>query len=73
MSRKHQSAWEVWTFHRVVPSLVLKTVGVMHRVHKAFKSFDDSDRDRTQFIESRVLHRCDQFLLSWSRGVEPYA
>jgi hypothetical protein len=29
MSRKHQPARTVWIFHRVVPSQVLKTMGVM--------------------------------------------
>jgi hypothetical protein len=52
---------------------VLKTLGVMRRVHRAFKAFDDPDQDLTQFIESRVFHRCDQFLVSWPRSIEPYA
>jgi hypothetical protein len=36
-------AWAVWIFHLVAPSLVLKTVGIMCRVHRAFEAFDDSD------------------------------
>jgi hypothetical protein len=73
MSRKHQPARAVWTFHRVVPSLALKIVGVMRRVHRAFEAFDDPNWDLAQFIESRVFHMCDQFLVPWPRGVEPYA
>jgi hypothetical protein len=72
MSHKHQPAWIVWIFHRVVSSLVLKTLGIMHRVSRALEAFDDPDRDVAQFIESRVFHRCDQFLVPWPRGVEPY-
>jgi hypothetical protein len=56
MSRKHQPTRAVWIFHRVVPSLVLKIVEVMRRVHRAFEAFDDPDRDFAQFIESRVFH-----------------
>ncbi len=37
------------------------------------EAFDDPDRDLAQFIESSVFHRCDQFLVPWPRGVEPYA
>jgi hypothetical protein len=29
MSHNYQTAWAIWIFHQVVPSLVLKTVGVM--------------------------------------------
>jgi hypothetical protein len=43
----------------------------MHRVHRAFKAFDDPDQDLTQFIEIRIFLRCDQFLVSWPRGIEP--
>jgi hypothetical protein len=32
MSRKHQLAWAVWISHQVVPSLVLKIIGIMHQV-----------------------------------------
>jgi hypothetical protein len=50
---------------------VLKTVGVMRRVRRAFKAFDDLDQDLAQFIELRIFPRCDQFLVSWPRGIEP--
>jgi hypothetical protein len=30
-------------FHQVVPNLVLKTMGIMCRVHRAFKAFHDSE------------------------------
>jgi hypothetical protein len=73
MSRKHQPARTVWIFHQVIHSLVLKTVSVMRRVHKSFEAFDDLDWDLTQFIMSRFFHRCDQFLVPWPHGVEPYA
>jgi hypothetical protein len=46
-------------FHHVVPNLVPKVVGLMYEAHSAFKVFDNSDRDLTQFIEIRVFHRCD--------------
>jgi hypothetical protein len=48
MSPKHQPVWVVWIFHRVVPSLVLKTIGAMHRVRRAFEAFDDPDQDLAQ-------------------------
>jgi hypothetical protein len=51
MSRKHQPTRAVWIFHRVVPSLVLKAVDVMRRVHRAFETFNDLDRDLTRFVE----------------------
>jgi hypothetical protein len=54
----------------VVPILVLKTVGIVCRVHRTFKAFDDLDRDLAQFVEPRVSSRCDQFLVLWVRGVE---
>jgi hypothetical protein len=73
MSCKHQPTLAVWIFHRVVPSLVLKTVGVMRRVRRAFEAFDDPDRGLAQFIESMIFHKCDQFLVSWLCDVEPYA
>jgi cell division protein FtsW (lipid II flippase) len=43
-------------FHRVVPSLVLKTVGIVSWVHRTFKAFDNSDRDLAQFVEPRLSH-----------------
>jgi hypothetical protein len=51
-------------FHRVIPNLVLKTVGIMRRVSRAFEAFDDPDQDLAQFIELRGFHKCDQFLVS---------
>jgi hypothetical protein len=50
---------------------VLKAVGIMCRVHRAFETFDESDRNLAQFVEPRVFPRCDQFLVSWPRGIEP--
>jgi hypothetical protein len=50
---------------------VLKTVGVMQRVRRAFEAFDDPDQDLAQFIELRIFPRCDQFLVSLSHGIEP--
>jgi hypothetical protein len=44
MSHKHQPTQGVWIFHRVVPSLVLKTVGIMCRVRRAVEAFEDPDR-----------------------------
>jgi hypothetical protein len=58
-------------FHQVVFNLVPKVVGLMCRARSAFEVFDNSDQDLTQFIEIRVFHRCDQFLVPWPRGVEP--
>jgi hypothetical protein len=73
-SRIHQPAWAVWIFHQVAPSLVLNTVGIVCRVHRAFEAFDDSDQNLAQFVELRVFPKCDQFLVSWPRvglAVEP--
>jgi hypothetical protein len=70
-SHKYQTARAVWIFHWIIPSLVLRTVSVMHQVHRAFKAFDNPDRDLAQFIEQRVFPECDQALVPWSRGVEP--
>jgi hypothetical protein len=58
-------------FHRVVPNQVLKTMGIMCRVHKTFEAFDDSDWDLAQFVEPRVFPRCDQFLVPWPRNIKP--
>jgi hypothetical protein len=71
-SRKYQPTQAVWIFHRVVPSLVLKSVSVMHQVHRAFQAFDDLDQDLAQFIKLRIFPRCDMFLVLWSCGVEPW-
>jgi hypothetical protein len=59
MSRNRQSTQVVWIFHRVVPSLMLRNVGVMHRVRRALEPFEDPDRDLTQFVEQRIFPRCD--------------
>jgi hypothetical protein len=58
-------------FHRVVPNLVLKIVGIMCRIRRIFEAFDDSDRDLAQFVKPRVFPRYDQFLMLWPHGVEP--
>jgi hypothetical protein len=60
----------IFDFHQVVPNLVLKTMGIVCRVHRAFKAFDDSDRDLAQFVEPRGFPRCDQFLVMWPHDVE---
>jgi hypothetical protein len=72
MNHKHKPARVVWIFYRVVLSLVLRTVSVMHQVHRTFEAFDDPDRDLAQFVELRIFPRCDQFLVPWSRGIEPW-
>jgi hypothetical protein len=59
-NRKYQPAHAVWIFHRVVSSLVLKTV--RHRVHRAFEAFDDPNWDLAQFVELRIFPSCDQVL-----------
>jgi hypothetical protein len=51
MSRNLQSARTVWIFHRVAPSIVLRIVGVMRLVHRAFEAFDNPEWDFTQFVE----------------------
>jgi hypothetical protein len=58
-SRIYQHAPVVWIFHQVVPSLVLKTVGIMCRVCRAFEAFDDLDLNLAQFVELRVFPKCD--------------
>jgi hypothetical protein len=70
-SHIYQPARAVWIFHQVAPSLVLKTVGIMCRVRRAFEAFVDSDRNLAQFVELRVFPRLDQYLVSWPRGIEP--
>jgi hypothetical protein len=51
MSHNHQTTRVVWIFHRVIPNLVLRNVGIMRLAHRAFKVFDHPDLDLTQFIE----------------------
>jgi hypothetical protein len=70
-SRIHPPALVIWIFHHVVPSLVLKTVGIMRRVRRAFEAFEDPDRDLAQFVEHRIFPRCNQFLVSWVCDIEP--
>jgi hypothetical protein len=72
MSHNYQSAWAVWIFHRLVSILVLRTVGVMRRIHRAFEAFDDPDGDLARFVELRIFPMCDQFLVPWSRDIEPW-
>jgi hypothetical protein len=57
-------------FHQEVLNLVHKDMGIVCRTRSAFEVFDDSDRSLTQFIEIRVFHGCDQFLVPWSCGIE---
>jgi hypothetical protein len=71
-SHKYQPAQAIWIFHRVVPNLVLKTVSVMCRVCRAFEAFDDQYQDLAQFVELRLFPKCDQFLVPWLRGIEPW-
>jgi hypothetical protein len=47
MSHNHQTTQVVWIFHRTIPNLVLRTVGVMHLAHRALKVFDHPDLDLT--------------------------
>jgi hypothetical protein len=58
-------------FCQAIPNLVLKVMCIMCWAYRAFEVFDDSDRDLAQFIEPRVFHRCDRFLVPWMRGIEP--
>jgi hypothetical protein len=67
----YHHARAVWIFHQVAPNLVLKTVGIVCRVRRAFKAFDESDQKLSQFIELRVFPICDQFLMSWPHGIDP--
>jgi hypothetical protein len=50
---------------------VLRTVRVMHRLHGAFKAFDDPDRDLTRFVELRIFLMCVHLLVPWLRDMEP--
>jgi hypothetical protein len=49
---------------------VLKIVGVMHRVCRAFEAFDNPNQDLTRFVEQRIFPMFDQFLVSWPRNIE---
>jgi hypothetical protein len=55
----------------VIPNLVLRTVGVMHLAHIAFEVFDHLDLDLTWLVDLRFFLKCDQVLVSWTRGIEP--
>jgi hypothetical protein len=68
-SHTYQTTQAVWVFHWVVPSLVLKTVGVMRQVRRAFRAFNDPDQDLAPVMELRVFPKCDQFLVSWSYDI----
>jgi hypothetical protein len=72
MGHNYQSTQAVWILHHVVISLMLMTVGVMRRVHRAFEAFDDLDQDLTWFVEQRIFPRCDQFLVPRSRSREAW-
>jgi hypothetical protein len=56
--------------HQTIPSLVLRTVGIMCLAHRAFKVFDHPDLDLTRFVELRIFPKCDQVLVSWPHGIE---
>jgi hypothetical protein len=58
-------------FHRVVPNLVPKAMSTISRAYSAFEVFDNSNQNLAQFVELRVFHVCDQFLVSWPHGIEP--
>jgi hypothetical protein len=51
---------------------VLRTVGVMHQIQKAFKAFDDPDWDLAWFVEPRIFPRCNKFLVPWPRDIESW-
>jgi hypothetical protein len=72
MSRNYMSAQAVWIFRRVVLSSVLGTISIVCQVHRAFEAFDDSEWDLARFVELRICPRCHQFLVPWSRGIEPW-
>jgi hypothetical protein len=69
-SHIYQPTQTVWIFHQVVPSLLLKTVGIMCQVRRAFEAFEDSDHNHAQFVDLRVFPRHDQFLVAWLHGIE---
>jgi hypothetical protein len=55
MNRNQQITRVVWIFHQTIPSLVLRTVGVMCLAHRAFKVFDHPDLDLIRFVELRIF------------------
>jgi hypothetical protein len=70
-SHIYQPSRALCFFHQVALSLVLKTVGIMCRVHRVFEAFDDLDQNLAQFVKLRVFPRRDQFLVLWPCGIEP--
>jgi hypothetical protein len=71
LSHNHQTTRVILIFHRVIPNLVLNTVGIMHLAHRLFKVFDHLELDLTRFVEQRIFPNWDQGLVSWSHGIEP--
>jgi hypothetical protein len=51
---------------------VLRIGSVERRVHRVFEDFDDSGQDLARFVELRIFLMCDQFLVPWPRGIEPW-
>jgi hypothetical protein len=72
VNHKHQTAQAIWISHQIISSLVLKIVGIMHRVHRAFEAFDNLDWELAWFVEQRILLECDQVLVPWSRDIQPW-
>jgi hypothetical protein len=70
-SHMHQSARAVWISHWIFPSLVLRSVDVMRRVHVAFEAFDNPNQDLARFVELRIFPECDQVLVPKPHGIEP--
>jgi hypothetical protein len=70
MSRNHQTTRVVWIFHRTIPNLLLRTVGIMRLAHRAFEVFDHPNLDLTRFVEQSIFLNYDRVLVSWPRGVE---
>jgi hypothetical protein len=70
MSCNHQTTRVVWIFHRMIPSLVLRTVGIMRLAHRAFEVFHHPYLDITWFVEQRFFPQCDQVLVSRPRDIE---
>jgi hypothetical protein len=51
---------------------MLRTVDVIHRVHRAFKAFDNPDQDLARFLELWIFAECDHVLVPWPRDLEPW-
>jgi hypothetical protein len=71
-SHIHQTAQSVRNFHEIVLSLVLKSMGIMCPICRAFEAFDNPDRDLSQFVKLMIFSKCDQILVPWPCGVEPW-